>query len=162
MKKVDQKNEDHWGATTQTISIIQKRDTSSITQNLVKEWNKFVHSGKPRLKRDNYGSHVWSTKRPNSAGKKRVVEINVKLMNRAKWQETDQQNWRIATAAKRIKYEIPVTTGRFEYRRKNRKCESNFPVRLYYRGRQKNTVCRKQTICNTFKKTETSKPQHSF
>ena len=79
---MDRNIEYHWGKTASILSFIQKRDNSSVAQKLLEERIEIEQLDNFRLKKDNHGNHFWSTRRPDSKGRKRVIEVDPPLGNR--------------------------------------------------------------------------------
>ena len=84
------KNNYHWGATSEIMQIIRKRDNSPDTKKLVERRIEIVKPGTMRIKRDNNGNEHWTPRRPDANGRREVVEIDLQLIERnRRRQQTD-------------------------------------------------------------------------
>ena len=130
-KQKDQNNEYICGATAQIKSNFQKRENSPITRILVEDWNKTVRPSKILLRNDSDGSYFWSSKRHNSKGRRRVLEIVILMIIRAKREK--RRNSTNNTAVDRIKHGSSITPRKRQAVRGRNRSEwksfrSNFPI----------------------------------
>ena len=81
---MDRNQNYHWGATPEIMNIIRKRDNSPESQKLVERRTEIVKPGIMRIKRDSHGGEHWTPRRPDANGRREVVEIDLRLIERSR------------------------------------------------------------------------------
>ena len=80
--QMDQNLNYHWGATPEIMQIIKSRDNSPETHRLVRRRIEIVKPGTMRIKRDSNGHEHWTPRRPDANGRRGVVGIDLRLIDR--------------------------------------------------------------------------------
>ena len=88
---MNNRNNYHWGATNEIMEIIRNREQSPETQKLVRRRTEIVKPGALRIKRDSQGNEHWIPRRPDANGRREVVEIDLKLIERKRRQQETKE-----------------------------------------------------------------------